>query len=138
MKPARRPDQGEGFSLLEILVVLAIMALLAAVSAPPLARLLDSAEFRSRTDGAARDISQIRVAAFLQGRPFVFAPDAPEAAPVDSIREMAAQGWLFRGDPIAASTAGVCSGGEITMVAPNGRAATFVFTAPDCDYAAPP
>ena len=123
----------KGFSLVEMIVTLAIMGLALSVSAPPIMRLLDAADFRNDVNALARDFESLRVRAFLAGRDMMFDPEAPGAAPLPTAQALAGEGWRFAGDRLLATRLGVCLGGAVVASAPDGRMATITVAAPDCD-----
>ncbi|TCK19139.1 type IV fimbrial biogenesis protein FimT [Thiogranum longum] len=64
--------QHEGFTLVELLVSLAIAALLAAVAAPAMARFLDNARLRAATGDIARELVLARSYAYTFRKPVYF------------------------------------------------------------------
>lgn len=57
--------QQTGFTLLEILVVLVILGLVVTISAPPLARSLESTAFHARANDIESQINDLRIAALI-------------------------------------------------------------------------
>jgi prepilin-type N-terminal cleavage/methylation domain-containing protein len=121
-----------GFSLIEMIVTLAIMAFALSVTVPPIVRMVEAAAFREGIDLFSREVENIRVQAFINGASIIFDPAAPASGPLASARSLAAQGWTFSGDPIAATALGVCLGGAVTVRTPDERSATLTVSAPDC------
>ncbi|MDZ7628386.1 MAG: prepilin-type N-terminal cleavage/methylation domain-containing protein [Parvularculaceae bacterium] len=121
-----------GFSLIELVVTLAIMAFALSVAAPPIVRMLASAAFREDVDALERELENIRVLAFFGGAAVTFDPRTAASGPLETARELTSRGWTFAGDPIVATAEGVCTGGILTAAAPGGRNVTVVVTAPDC------
>ncbi len=73
-----------GFTLLEILVVLAIAGLLSAVALPQFSVISDRLEFTLNRESFERELSGLGYRAFTEGRPFVLSgqyPRKPEAEP---------------------------------------------------------
>ncbi|WP_409938650.1 type II secretion system protein [Inhella sp.] len=69
MRPSPAFRARRGFTLLEMLVVMALLALVAGVAAPPVARWLENAELRGwRADVRAR-IERLPVDAYVSGAP---------------------------------------------------------------------
>ncbi|VAW80028.1 hypothetical protein MNBD_GAMMA15-757 [hydrothermal vent metagenome] len=64
--------QHEGFTLVELLVVLAIAALLIGIAAPAMARFLDNARLRAATEDIARELVQARSHAITFNTPIYF------------------------------------------------------------------
>lgn len=109
---ARRPLRG--FTLLELLVVLALAALLTSLVVPAAVRGLDAARER----GVAADLSALLaglpVRAFKDGVPAQFDADALTAL----MPEMPT-GWRLQlSAPLRYSAAGVAEGGDVVLQAP--------------------
>jgi len=64
--------QHEGFTLVELLITVAIIALLAGVAAPAMARFLDNARLRAATEDIARELVQARSHAYTFRKPIYF------------------------------------------------------------------
>ena len=113
----RNPDavrRGRGFTLLELLVVLALGAMLTGIAVPALLRGLDSARER----GAVSDVT-----AMLAGLPaFAFQRGEPLALSASDLARMAPalpDGWRLEVDgALRYSAAGVAEGGAVTLRAP--------------------
>ncbi len=149
-----------GMTLLEVLVVLTIIGLVTAVSAPPLARSLESVRFRVDSDRALRAVQALRIEALVEGRklsvsgrlPFV--ADRSGAPPIRAVDfglsdetgapprvrqgvdqlggEKWPENWSVTGDDIIFLPTGVCLGGTIELRGPNGRSRFAALKAPDC------
>jgi prepilin-type N-terminal cleavage/methylation domain-containing protein len=123
-----------GFTLLELLVVMAVVGLLAAVVAPNLQRLVGSVDRATRRDGLVADIAGLSYRAYALGQSFELTADAPaqllrDGNPVLTVP----QGWLVTvSAPIRFGFDGLCSGGDITLRSPDGVTETFRLQAPDC------
>ena len=75
-----RPDQSEaalGFTLLEILVVLALVGLLTAFSLPQFSVIRDRLEFTLNRESFERDLGSLSYLAFKQGQVLVLAGQYP-------------------------------------------------------------
>ncbi|MEO1014866.1 MAG: type II secretion system protein [Pseudomonadota bacterium] len=132
MTPRAEPTSQKGFSLIELIVTLAIMGIALSVSGPPIVRLVEAANFRDSVDSLARDFETLRVRAYLDGVDLAFDPESAASGPSSVARDLAAKGWTFSGEPIFAGSVGVCSGGPVTASAPQGRIATIAVNTPDC------
>ena len=124
-----------GVSLIEILVVLAIIGALVAVTAPSLDRYLDALTFNTKTQSIARDIARLRIKALVERR-MLFFPQADEsgAAAYDGLSDPLPEGWSIEGDPVIFFESGACSGGALSISAPDARTAKLNFSAPHCRF----
>lgn len=105
-----------GFTLIEMLVVMAVLGLASSVVLPGMWRMLEAARARG-------DIADMEAAiASLPARRFFAA--TPATLDRDSFAALVAplpEGWdLAVPSPIRFATNGVCSGGELTLSAPGG------------------
>jgi general secretion pathway protein H len=110
---------GRGFTLIEMLVVLAVTALMAGLAFPALERALRGQAFESAADATELGLRQTRADAIRSGRPtrFALGPDrrsivreggAPVELPAAIAITLPTQGVTFFGD-------GTASGGTITL-----------------------
>ncbi len=123
-----------GFTLVEALASMAILALIVTVSAPNLASGLGAIAFAAKSNAYVEEIERLRIRSFIDGRKIVFPEDDDRAdfsvpAPID---DEGMEGWTIAGDPLVFLETGVCLGGRITLAAPSGRARSWAFDAPDC------
>ncbi len=132
---ARARKHQLGVTLLEILVVLAIMGALVAITAPALDRYIDAATFKSRTELVGRDIARLRISALVERRTILF-PQADQRGNQTYIglSEPLPDGWSIEGQPVVFLESGACVGGELTLTAPDGRAVKLAFDAPHCRF----
>jgi prepilin-type N-terminal cleavage/methylation domain-containing protein len=75
-----RPALTSGFTLLEVLVVLALVGLLTAFSLPQFSVIRDRLEFTLNRESFERDLAGLSYRAFKEGRPFVLAGQYPRRA----------------------------------------------------------
>lgn len=118
MSPAQRARIGRGgFSLIEILVVLAIMALATAIILPNGARLLDQTVAQSVFFEFQRDVLQLRREANRSGSAITVLSAGVE--PVDTTERTLAlrEGWSYALTPaLAIDEAGACAPGEAVLM----------------------
>jgi prepilin-type N-terminal cleavage/methylation domain-containing protein len=90
-------DSRRGFTLIEILIVMAIMGIVAMMALPKMGNMNDRNQMRSAKDGIASRLSAARAAAIATGRPAKFYVEA------DSMRITTFNGSIetAKGSPIS-------------------------------------
>ena len=137
-KPAKALGLEAGFSLLEIIVVLAIMALMLSLVGARMVSTVESNAFIRTSEAAIADILLVRSDAVMSGEARAFVTHSVseaemEARDLQSLRRFdVPEDWTVEGDVIDISPNGVCSGGYISMQNPQGRKAVFQLASPKC------
>lgn len=133
------PDSmNRGFSLLELLVVMAVIGLISALISPNLAAMLSGVERFTLRDGVVSNLAALSFRAFALGQSF----DLSETNVNTPLRDgnpvlTMPTGWRLRADaPIRFYFNGTCSGGAVELVAPNGEIERLRLHAPDCRISA--
>lgn len=130
-----RPEpMNRGFSLVELLVVMAVVGLISALVAPNLSAMLSGVQRFTLRDGVVADLASLSFRAFALGQSFELS-EAKLGTPLRDGNPVLAlpAGWGLRADaPIRFSFNGTCSGGAIELVAPNGAVERLRLHAPDC------
>ena len=114
----RRADPGRGFTLLELLIVLALFGLLTALTVPRFVALYDSLNAAHQRDEALRQIAGLGYRAFQKGQELVVGVPAAGTAPQQwSLPD----GWSIQAKPpIRYYRNGACSGGVLEVTSPQG------------------
>ncbi len=127
-----------GFSLLEMLIVLAIMGLVLSLVGVRMVSSIEASRFARTADGGIAKIRSIRAEALLDNRALlvmtgnISAPQRQRFKPDQRRTLELPAGWTVTGSPIAISKTGFCSGGRITLRGPSGRQAHYDLQAPAC------
>lgn len=117
-----------GYSLLEVLLAVALMALVGTMAAPSLINGLKQREARLALTALDAGLTSLRYQAVLAAAPLEIAPDSLTARFQDL-----PQGWSVTGEaPLRISAGGLCDGAELTLAAPDGRLWHRRAAAPDC------
>ena len=129
------PPRHAGFTLMELLVVLALVGLVTAVTAPRLTRMMASIERANERSDVLAQVAGLGYAARSRGTGFVLRRYPPE----DSARNRARppldlpEGWQLRAaDGIHYRASGACLGGELT-VSKGDWEASYTLEGPRCD-----
>lgn len=129
MRPRTKAEIG--FTLLEILVVLAIGALVIATVIPAMGRVVNAVTYDSELQDVVGQLDQLGFRAFTSGKPIVLVEGTPQtiaAAGLDLPRSWS----LSIARPIHFNALGMCDGGSVSVIAPDGRTTSLQLAAPDC------
>lgn len=140
--PARRVSParilpGEGFTLLEILVVLVLAGLLAGIVLPRFQDIAASLEVANQRKDLHITLEGLGYQAYTSGKPITLSGTYPRhepasALPVDPPVSLPA-GWRLEVKaPVQFAVTGVCSGGRLSLSAPDRSAETFQMKSPRC------
>lgn len=134
-RPAKtRPEAESGFSLLEMLIVLAIMGLMLSLVGVRSITAIESTRFASTADGGIASIRLLRAEAMLNDMPLYVIGSGTLALHNGQIRALdLPQGWTVSGDNILISKTGICNGGQLTLQDPTNRRATYALSPPLCE-----
>ena len=128
----------DGFSLLEILVVLAIMGLLLSVVSVRMFSTIDSTRFIRETELAISGLNAYRAEALLRKHPLLILTDTPDPDAVKNIKadhirrfELTEDGSV-EGPSVSITSGGVCTGGPLTFKDGSGREISYTLAPPNC------
>ena len=129
MPPRARASEA-GYSLLELIVVMTIMALVVGIGGAQLFTSIEAARFNATAEDAVSRIRMLRARAYLDGVP-VSLGEEPEPGATHLTIDVP-DGWRFESSPIVVSAVGACTEGEVRIVSPEGRRRAYRIHAPDC------
>ncbi len=130
-----------GFTLLELLIVLALLGLATAIAMPNLERLYAAATRTSERDHVLDQVAALGREAMLRGRAYVVfgsaqAPSDNEAARYAEYETYVVdvpEGWRLELDrPLVVRANGVCLGGALTLSHAEGEAVRIELSPPYC------
>lgn len=136
----RRVADPAGFSLVELLIVLAIMGLMGAFALPALVHLGNRTSFSLNRQDLERQLDELPMTASAQGRNLVLTStpgaggfSAPPATAPEAYPVTLPAGWRIDVDaPIAYRYDGTCSGGTLRVTAPDAEA-RYLMRPPLCE-----
>jgi prepilin-type N-terminal cleavage/methylation domain-containing protein len=125
-----RPTDQVGFTLLEMLVVLAIAGMLAGVTLPNLSKMAERARISTQRQSLLSGIENLGYWAYSNGKSYTLtALDPTSETPPFVIPE----GWRLKAErPITFAVNGVCSGGVIALFGPDQAGEQLLLKAPLC------
>ena len=124
------PRPPRGFTLLELLIVLALISMVAAMVAPRLQRTYDAVARSGHRAEALRQFERLPLIARDRGRVIVVAADDPSA--VAAVLDLPA-GWEARmREPLRVEANGLCHGARVE-VSGDDATETWLLSAPACD-----
>lgn len=123
-----------GFTLVELLVVLAVMGLALSMVAPSLERTVASVDRAARRDGLVADLAGLSYRAYALGQPFELSNESLSQVLADGNPVLGVPwGWRVEVErPIRFSFNGWCSGGAVKLVSLDGNVEQVQLVAPDC------
>jgi type II secretory pathway pseudopilin PulG len=112
---------------MEVLVVLAILSVTAAIATPSVSRMVEQRSARAVVQGLAASLTELRVRAHVHAEPI------DSEAIADHIRAGLPEGWEVEvQDDFAFNSLGYCTGGEVVLIQPDGARRPRHFAAGGC------
>lgn len=135
----RRRRLASGFSLLELLVVLAIMALVGSLALPNLAGLFGSASIATERARILDQFASLGAEAMLRNRNYIVVGTDPlahadvEYEDFEPYPLALPDGWdVYLAEPILVRANGVCGGGRVTLRHADAPPVEFELAPPLC------
>lgn len=135
---ARTSSHEQGFSLLELMVVLAIMGIMLSLVGVRLNENIESSRFMRTSEAAMADVLMVRAEAIMSAQPRSLIPHSAQSETLkdrraETLRRFdVPRGWRVEGEIIEISPSGVCSGGILAVTNPQGRRMVYRLRAPRC------
>lgn len=124
-----RPGQPKGFTLLELIVVLALLGLATALVAPSGFRMISSWHRATDLEASLQTVSALSVAAASEGRMRMLETGSVDADLLSGMPE----GWRIELDaPLTVQANGACSDSLGRALGPDGHVQKFEVIAPFC------
>lgn len=120
-----------GFTLIEVLVVLVIAGLLAGVALPKLFLISQRYSLAADRDTFLTNLGNLGYSAYTQGKTMELTSSSAEnsSSPVLTVPN----GWRIEvPKPIRFNFNGICSGGTLSLIGPDGTRENFQLTPPAC------
>ena len=134
MVSRHNPDRrARGFTLLEMLVVLAIASLLVSVVMPRLIDLPRRIEINQQRESLLGDIGNLGYLAYMQGKGFTLQANPTPGVDTAPVPLDIPQGWRVQVEKsVIYGFNGTCSGGMLTLTPPEGPAEVYRLSPPAC------
>lgn len=129
-----RRSKSPGFTLLEILVVLAIAGLLVGVALPQISGMAERVRIANQRQGIQAAIEELGYRAYATGQVLVIpATPTEKNSPPTTLPLILPTGWrLVTHKPILYAINGICSGGGVELIDPEQRTESYQLLPPHC------
>lgn len=136
----RHRDKNErGFTLLEVLVVLAIFGIILSLAGARMMGSIESARFARLSDAIMAEVLVVRAEAMLSNEPRVIATQTMSRADIESVptaylkRFTLPEGWSVTGAPVHITQSGICQGANLRIMSDKQRIADYLLKPPYCE-----
>ncbi|MBC7622411.1 MAG: prepilin-type N-terminal cleavage/methylation domain-containing protein [Aeromicrobium sp.] len=117
-----------GFTLLEMLVVLALIGVMAGIALPNFSRFLESFSIKNQWAAVERELADVPYQVFISGANFQL--DSGSAA---TRLTTLPEGWRIEAaSPIVYRFSGWCEGGRLSILSASGERRNYQLVAPAC------
>ena len=126
-----------GFTLLELLVVLAMMGLLGSIAVPALGKLMDRMRYRGERESVLAQLSNLSYRSYLLAQDYTLQTGASDGKLKDGSSAVdLPKGWSLRVPvPIHYQFNGYCLGGVVIIKSPDNPPESVRLIAPVCGVA---
>lgn len=128
-----RDATSAGFTLIEVLVVLGLLALIISLTTPTLIARLEAASFRQSVETIMNRLENAPLRARLTQRTYILSPQSIEDAMALFGLDDQEKIDIEVLQPVTISPLGLCSAGSIRLHSASGRQAIISISAPFCE-----
>jgi len=119
--------RGQGFTLIELIVVLVFMGMASAVAFPNMAKMYDGFVLRTERDAVVQELAAMGVRAYTRRSSVILSEvNAPD------LLSLPEQWRVMLPEPIYYGSSGFCGGGELSLVVGQQRR-TYSLAPPYCE-----